>query len=84
LNVSLTEEMVEFIEGEVAGGGYVSASEVVRDALRALRHDQELGDAKLRLLRDEIDKGIADARRKEYSDRSVGQIADAVLAGEGD
>jgi antitoxin ParD1/3/4 len=83
LNVSLTDELAEYIEREVSGGGYVSASEVVRDALRAMRHDREKEEAKLRLLRAEIDKGLAAAERGEYSTRSIDDIVEAVLAGEG-
>jgi antitoxin ParD1/3/4 len=83
LNVSLTDELAEYIEREVSGGDYVSASEVVRDALRAMRHDREKEEAKLRLLRAEIDKGLAAAERGEYSTRSMDDIVEAVLAGEG-
>jgi antitoxin ParD1/3/4 len=83
LNVSLTDELAEYIEREVSGGDYVSASEVVRDALRAMRHDREKEEAKLRLLRAEIDKGLAAAERGEYSTRSIDDIVEAVLAGEG-
>lgn len=79
MNVSLTDEMVKFVEGEVSKGEYVSASEVVRDALRVLRHDREFRDAELRLLRAEIQKGIDDEENGRFSDRSVREIAESVL-----
>ena len=41
ININLTAEMVEFVEAQIASGDYVSASEVVRDALRVLRHDRQ-------------------------------------------
>ena len=37
LNVSLTPALHEYVRGKVSRGGYESASEVVRDALRALQ-----------------------------------------------
>lgn len=79
MNVSLTAEMVEFVEGEVSNGDYVSASEVVRDALRVMRHDKELEAAKLRLLGEELDYGIEQAERGTFSERSVDEIVQSVL-----
>ena len=40
LNVSLTTELCEFVADSVRSGRFRSASEVVRAALRALRHDE--------------------------------------------
>lgn len=39
LNVSLTPELVAFVAAQVASGHYVSASEVVRTALRRLESE---------------------------------------------
>ena len=36
LNVSLTQELAEFVRAEVASGQYGSASEVIRSSLRLL------------------------------------------------
>lgn len=36
LNVSLTQELAEFVRSEVASGQYGSASEVIRASLRLL------------------------------------------------
>lgn len=79
MNVSLTEEMVEFVESEISSGDYVSASEVVRAALRVMRHEKELAETKLGLLRAEVDIGLGQAERGEFSDRSVDDIVSAVL-----
>lgn len=79
MNVSLTEEMVKFVETEVASGDYVSASEVVRDALRAFRHDRQVEEAKLRILREEVAEGLQAADRGEFSDRSVDEMLEQVL-----
>ena len=79
MNVSLTEEIAKFVEDEVATGDYVSASEVVRDALRALKHDKDLETNKLRILREEVVKGIDDADSGRFSDRTVDDILQDVL-----
>lgn len=79
MNVSLTEEMVKFVEGEVSKGEYVSASEVVRDALRVLRHDRESREAELRLLRAEIQKGIDDEENGRFSDLSLEEMFEKAL-----
>ncbi len=49
MNVSLTPELEQFIQGKVDTGLYYSASEVVREGLRLLlERDQQLGLPKLR------------------------------------
>jgi len=41
MNVSLTPELEQFVSAKVGSGGYSSASEVVREALRLLEeHDR--------------------------------------------
>jgi antitoxin ParD1/3/4 len=49
--VSLSVGQASFIDAKVAGGGYASASEVVRAGLRALQERDEAVD---RWLRDEV------------------------------
>ena len=82
MNVSLSAELARFVEEEVAGGDYVSASEVVRDALRIMRRDREVEDVKLHLQREAIDVGLRQAERGEFSDRSIDEIAEEVLRNE--
>lgn len=41
LNVSLTPALQSYIKSKVAGGGYETASEVVRDGLRALQEREQ-------------------------------------------
>lgn len=78
MNVSLPADMVDFVEGEVAEGGYASSSEVVRDALRLLQHDKALEQEKLAILRREINIGLADAAAGRFSSKTVKDIADEV------
>jgi antitoxin ParD1/3/4 len=42
MNVSLTDPMEKFVRQKVAVGEYETASEVVREALRLLRHRDEV------------------------------------------
>ena len=78
MNVSLPAEMVDFVESEVSKGGYSSASEVMRDALRLLQHDKALEAEKLAILRREIRIGLDDAAAGRFSKQTVSEIADAV------
>jgi antitoxin ParD1/3/4 len=82
MNVNLTSEMAEFVSRELAGGDYVSASELVRDALRSLRRDREIEGLKIEALRRKLDIGLSQAESGEFSSRSVMEIAAAVLAEE--
>jgi antitoxin ParD1/3/4 len=43
LNVSLTEQLCDFVADQVASGRYRTASEVVRAALRALERELQEG-----------------------------------------
>lgn len=80
MNVNLTPEMAEFVRDELASGDYASASELVRDALRALRRDREFESQKLEILRRRLDIGIAQAEASEFSSLSIMDIAAGVLA----
>jgi len=78
MNVSLPGDMVDFVENEVAGGGYSSSSEVVREALRLLQHDKALEAEKLAILRREINLGLEDAAAGRFSTKTVSDIAEEV------
>jgi antitoxin ParD1/3/4 len=60
MNVSLTPELEQVIDLKVKSGKYSSASEVVREGLRLLQQRDDIHEAKLRALRDEIQKGVDD------------------------
>jgi antitoxin ParD1/3/4 len=79
MNVSLPVDMVDFVEREVAEGGYASSSEVVRDALRLLQHDKALEQEKLAILRREIQIGWDEAEAGRFSSKTVQEIAEEVL-----
>ena len=81
MNVSLPEDMADYVSREVASGEYGSASEVVRDALRSLRREREVEKEKAALLRAAVEAGLGEAERGEFSTRTVSDIARAVLTG---
>jgi antitoxin ParD1/3/4 len=58
MNVSLTDELGEFVNAKVSSGRYTSASEVVREALRLLERHEQMEAAKLEWLREAYRAGI--------------------------
>lgn len=78
MNISLPEEMAKFVDGEVIAGGYASASEVVREALRLLQHDKALEQEKIAILRREVNIGLDAAADGKFSRKTVADIADKV------
>ena len=63
MNVSLTPELEQYIRTKVDSGRYLSASEVVREALRLLEQKEKRLDE----LRVEVQKGL-DSGRSEPLD----------------
>lgn len=55
---SIGEHFEQFVQDQLGTGQYASASEVVRDALRLLEERKQIQQAKLDVLRAEIQKGI--------------------------
>ncbi len=47
MNVTLTKELGEFVKSKVRGGGYINASDVVREALRILQRQERYEDPNL-------------------------------------
>jgi antitoxin ParD1/3/4 len=78
MNVSLSAELVAFVEDEVASGQYGTASEVVRDGLRRLLHEKATREEKAAILRREVGRGLEQARAGGFSRRSVADIAATV------
>ena len=61
MNVSLTTEMEQWVQQKVGTGLYTSASEVVREALRALHQKEMRSSAKLANLREALRVGMESA-----------------------
>lgn len=73
MNISLSPELEAYVRRKMAGGGYVSASEVVREALRLLEEQDMFRAMKLEELRKEIAIGV------EQLDRGESHSAEAVF-----
>src|SRR5271166_6510758 len=58
MNVSLPEELANFVKDKVSTGRYGSSSEVVREALRLMERTEQQEAEKLALLRQAWKKGI--------------------------
>ncbi len=61
LNVSLTEELANFVKAKVSAGRYTSSSEVVREALRLMEKIERQEAEKLSYLRQAWRQGIDSA-----------------------
>ena len=68
MNISLTSEMEKWVHGKVGSGLYTSASEVVREALRALHEKETRNSSKLANLRDAVQLGMASADEDHLSE----------------
>ncbi len=68
MNVSLTPELEQFVQAKVKTGRYLSASEVVREALRLLDDRDRLREIRIDTLRKEIAIGIEQSDRGEVFD----------------
>jgi antitoxin ParD1/3/4 len=68
MNVSLTPELEQFVQEKVKSGRYLSASEVVREALRLLEDRDRVRQIKLETLRQEIMVGVEQIERGEMID----------------
>ena len=73
-NINLTDHFDRFISENVDSGRYKNASEVVRDALRALQDRQREDEIKLARLRDAIQEGANDINRGNYVDLAEDEI----------
>jgi antitoxin ParD1/3/4 len=68
LNVSLTPELDQFVQQRVATGRYQTASEVIREGLRLLEHQERDREAAFLALKKKLDRGAAQAERGEFVD----------------
>lgn len=77
MNVSLTPELEKFVEQEVSGGLYQTASEVIRAGLRRLKEDQQGYLPKTPRTLEELETQLLQSI--ERLDRGEGQAGEEVL-----
>ena len=58
MNVSLTPELEKFVQKEVKGGLYQTASEVIRAGLRRLKEDQDVRLPKMPRTMEELESQL--------------------------
>ena len=81
MNVSLTPELETLVNEKVKSGDYNSASEVVREALRLLKEQDELKRIRRDELRREVMKGVTDVREGRYQTyESADDLANEIIA----
>jgi antitoxin ParD1/3/4 len=76
MNVSLTPELVQFIESKVKSGRYNTASEVVRESLRLLEREDEFRRLKYEELKREVLKGADQINRGEFIELTTEDLAE--------
>ncbi|OHV84414.1 type II toxin-antitoxin system ParD family antitoxin [Rhizobium sp. LCM 4573] len=70
INVSLTDDLAEFVKSKVASGRYRSSSEVVQQALRLLEEKDHEGDD-LQRLKKAWEDGVASG---DYRPLDIGAV----------
>ena len=83
MNVSLPEELAEFVKAKVSSGRYTSSSEVVREALRLLEQQDIRNAEKLRWLQKAWQEGIDSGDAGELDVESLKREARQQLAARG-
>ena len=78
MNVSLTPVLEKLIQKKVKSGAYNNASEVVREALRLLEEHDKIKDLKLQKLKAELQTGLDQLNRQQYSNKSLQTIAKSI------
>ena len=74
MNVSLTPELETLISNKVKSGRYNTASEVVREGLRLLEHQDQLRELRRDELRKEIMKGVEQMRNGQYTEYTLDEL----------
>jgi antitoxin ParD1/3/4 len=80
MNVSLTDELANFVKTKVSTGRYTSSSEVVREALRLMEKAEQQEAEKLNFLRQAWKEGIDSGDAGEMDFAALKREARARLA----
>ncbi|MCY7305089.1 MAG: ribbon-helix-helix domain-containing protein [Rhodoferax sp.] len=83
LTVTMPTDMAALIKDAVAGGGYASSSEVIREAMRDWKVKRALQIQEFASLKADLDKGLADlaaGRTKDFDLKRVVKRGRKLLA----
>jgi antitoxin ParD1/3/4 len=82
MNVSLTPELENLVQEKVKSGNYNSASEVIREALRLLKEQDQLREIRREEVRREVMKGVEQIQNGQYttisSSEEAAQLAEKI------
>lgn len=81
MNVSLPDELAEYVKSKVSSGRYSSSSEVVREALRLLEQQDAANTEKLRWLQKAWADGVASGDAGEIDIEAIKAEAAKMLSG---
>ena len=80
MNVSLPDELADFVKTKVSGGRYASSSEVVREALRLMEKVEQQEAEKLSYLRKAWQDGVDSGGAEQLNFAALKQEARTRLA----
>lgn len=73
-SINITDQLNSWISQKVSSGDYNNASEVIREALRLMKSNDEREQLELDFLRQKVLTGVNQADRGIYSPRDIAQI----------
>jgi antitoxin ParD1/3/4 len=73
MNVNLTPQLETMVKQKVASGLYNSASEVIREALRAMEIQDQMQATKLEQLRQDIREGLESGESTPWNPEEIKQ-----------
>lgn len=81
MNITLTPEFEALIQKKIDSGDYHSASEVVRDALKLLKEQDQLKELRREEIRREVMKGVEQIRNGEFTTyNSAEELAESIIS----
>ena len=79
MNITLTPELEALIKKKIESGDYNSPSEVVRDALKLLKEQDQLKELRREEIRREVMKGVEQMKTGEYTTISNKEEAEQMI-----
>lgn len=71
MNISLTNQLSQYVNEKVASGLYNSASEVMREALRLMKQQDLFQEVKIQALRRDIQAGLGSGESTSFDPENI-------------